>query len=226
MSVDEALLVCNQQSSGAILRFYQWSEDTVSLGRFQHYADFNDQSQPCVRRITSGGALLHRRDELTYALIARYRLLGSRDAKVAYHKIHAVLAQALVELGVHAEQREPVSSDEAAAFCYNRVTNFDLVAGDQHKKLIGSAQRRLGRVFLQHGAIPLSDDGGVERGTSLESLLGTRPSLLVLKRAIRRAFEATFGVQLVDSELSEAEMDKARDFEATRYALESWTQER
>lgn len=55
MAVDEVLL----ERAVACLRFYRWSEPTLSLGYFQAYADRREHppSLPCaaVRRLTGGG---------------------------------------------------------------------------------------------------------------------------------------------------------------------------
>jgi hypothetical protein len=72
MAVDEALLLDAIEDGSATLRFYQWSEPTLSLGYFQRYADRNQHhaSRNCaiVRRQSGGGAILHDR-ELTYSLV-------------------------------------------------------------------------------------------------------------------------------------------------------------
>ena len=83
MGVDEALLMDAVENGVATLRFYQWSEPTLSLGYFQRYADREQHtaSRNCavVRRQTGGGAILHDR-ELTYslALPANHRIGSQR----------------------------------------------------------------------------------------------------------------------------------------------------
>ena len=71
MAVDEALLLDAAENGIATLRFYEWSEPTLSLGYFQRYDDrySHAASRDCaiVRRQTGGGAILHDR-ELTYSL--------------------------------------------------------------------------------------------------------------------------------------------------------------
>ena len=71
MALDEALLESAAERGSATLRFYRWSEPTLSLGYFQDYAerDSHAASRNCalVRRQTGGGAILHDR-ELTYSL--------------------------------------------------------------------------------------------------------------------------------------------------------------
>ena len=63
MAVDEALLESVADGGPATLRFYQWSEPTLSLGYFQPYADREQHEASreltVVRRSTGGGALIH-----------------------------------------------------------------------------------------------------------------------------------------------------------------------
>src|SRR5262249_54297242 len=70
MAADEVLLEAAVAGS-ASLRFYTWSEPTLSLGYFQHEAlrhtDASLAGLPWVRR-PSGGATLVHHHELTYAL--------------------------------------------------------------------------------------------------------------------------------------------------------------
>ena len=55
MAVDEALLIDAAENGIATLRFYSWSEPTLSLGYFQRYADrAAARRQP--RRVQSSAA--------------------------------------------------------------------------------------------------------------------------------------------------------------------------
>src|SRR5215467_2449702 len=102
--------------------------------------------------------------------------------------------RAAEDLGLGLVRRAPVDmvpvqpSDLAAmpAFCFARTGSFELEVDG--KKLVGSAQRRQGAAFLQHGAIMLGAEPGrlrrvfpTERDplagmTTLEAVLGRRPS--------------------------------------------------
>src|SRR4051812_21709386 len=73
MGLDLALLnAVEAEPVGAVLRTYEWSEPTLSLGYFQKVeaarADPRWRDLPVVRRLSGGGALLHDR-EITYALV-------------------------------------------------------------------------------------------------------------------------------------------------------------
>src|SRR5262245_54691837 len=69
MAVDETLLESAAASGAASLRFYGWSEPTLSLGYFQRAAARQTHATslgcPMVRRPSGGGAILHDW-ELTY----------------------------------------------------------------------------------------------------------------------------------------------------------------
>src|ERR1051326_1065531 len=70
MAADEVLL--HSAAAGQVsLRFYGWTEATLSLGYFQHAARRLDDpllpELPFVRRPTGGDALVHHQ-ELTYCL--------------------------------------------------------------------------------------------------------------------------------------------------------------
>jgi len=101
MALDEALLQRAAELGTAHLRFYEWSEPTLSLGYFQPYEERNRHaaSRDCaiVRRATGGGAILHDR-ELTYSCILPAGHPLSRRPQDLYLAIHRALVQAL---GLH-----------------------------------------------------------------------------------------------------------------------------
>src|SRR5271169_4762547 len=71
MAVDEALVDDAAARHACWLRFYGWSEPTLSLGYFQGYeerlAHRPSRQCPVVRRPSGGGAILHD-VEITYSL--------------------------------------------------------------------------------------------------------------------------------------------------------------
>src|SRR5438093_839358 len=101
MAADEALLE-SAVAGTASLRFYGWSEATLSLGYFQperlRLTDERLARLPFVRRASGGDALVHHH-ELTYALaLPAGRDWQSRDP--CLRCMHRVLAAALAALGV------------------------------------------------------------------------------------------------------------------------------
>src|SRR5262245_744511 len=98
MAVDEALLIDAAENGTATLRFYSWSEPTLSLGYFQRYADRQQHaaSSGCavVRRQTGGGAILHDH-ELTYSLALPASHPLSKQNEKLYRIVHEVFVEIL-----------------------------------------------------------------------------------------------------------------------------------
>jgi len=125
--------------------------------RRSHFSDFDETAiraagYDLVRRPTGGRAILHA-DELTYAVI------GSSPGPVfgatlheTYMKINRALLAFLADLGVVADISTGESREEARGLvCFRSAGRHEVsVAG---RKIIGSAQRRTGGNFLQHGSI-------------------------------------------------------------------------
>ena len=141
----------------ACLRFYRWSEPTLSLGYFQTYADRQEHppSLPCaaVRRLTGGGAILHDA-ELTYSIVlpGSHPLAARRDE--LYQAVHGCLIEAL---GGSASRpgcaRRPTRSTTGREpfLCFQRRSPGDVLIG--RTKICGSAQRRRNGAVLQHGSL-------------------------------------------------------------------------
>ena len=235
MAEDEALLLRFEPGAAPTLRLYGWRPAALSLGRFQPLDELAGvpASIPRVRRITGGGALFHREDELTYAIVAPYELFSGKRAgpRAAYLAVHAAIARGLAELGVPLDggrpgaQRPPNAAGARGpgpALCYDRATDFDLVAGAG--KLVGSAQRRRGHAFLQHGAIPVSADPYARGAVSLDRLLGRRAGTAEVARAVSAGFERTLGARFDPSSLRDDEASLADVLERERYGSAAWTE--
>ena len=218
----------------AWLRIYRWKDPTISFGRNEPALGRYDRCAAeragvsFVRRPTGGRAVAHDR-ELTYAVALRAEALGG--PRHTYRAINQVLVDALRSLGVPAElapsapPRKPDSGPCFQAAAEGEVT----VAG---RKIVGSAQVRLGPVLLQHGSLllepaqqlitELRSDGGPSPGTptSLLESTGGVPEWGVLVEAVLRALSerlgGTWGAQ--------APLDLATESPLLeRYASEAWT---
>jgi lipoyl(octanoyl) transferase len=227
MAVDEALLEAHREGDAPILRLYRWSPAALSLGRFQPARDVPvPAGATLVRRVTGGSAIHHRQDEVTYAVVAPYGLFGRRDPRAAYCEVHRTISLALASIGVPLAPRESAGSRAAppVGMCFANATDYDLVAGG--KKLVGSAQRRRGHAFLQHGSLPVSRDPSVPTATALEDLIdGPLPSAAAIEDAFVAAFSQRLG-GTEDDALRETERALAERLRVERYAADAWTFER
>ena len=236
----------------AVLRLYRWRPATLSLGRNEPFGEIHrgllagSPNVGVVRRPTGGRAVLHDR-ELTYAVAAPVGAFGGLRA--AYRAINRALAEGLRRLGVAAELAGPRSpriisrehrerrSAPLAGACFADSAEGEVVAGG--RKLVGSAQRRIGRAFLQHGSLLLDDDQGAllagagedpgaEAGAghaTLADLLDAVPPWSMLTTALADGFAAALGGSWRRAAITPAEVALSNRLLA-RYGSREWTRRR
>ena len=137
----------------ALLRFYRWSEPTLSLGHHQNAPDTAAASGlPVVRRPSGGAAVLHGGD-LCYAIALAQPPRGGRRT---YLDLNRWLQHSFEALGsVLRTGEEPQSRQER--HCFSSAAAADLVDRSGRKR-IGSAQLWRRGQLLQHGSIQLDPD--------------------------------------------------------------------
>ena len=166
MAADEALAKKSEETNSVLMRLYGWQPHTVSLGCFQKITDFSKAGVlahwPVVRRPSGGGAIIHGTD-ITYGLAVPSSHEWSKRTEDLYSAVHGALVQELNGRDLKAKLVEVAKKDQEQNFyCFNRRAFGDLVvehplassaSGDC--KILGSAQRRLSCVVLQHGTLLL-----------------------------------------------------------------------
>ena len=159
MALDHALALTLRQGTG-VLRLYGWSRPTVSFGRNEPASGVYDAGSDAVRgldfvrRPTGGRAVLHEH-ELTYAVVVPLRALGG--PREAYRRINEALAAGLSALGVDVEvTKRGAAHRPDAGPCFQEAAPGEVVMSG--RKLVGSAQARVGPALLQHGSIVLHTD--------------------------------------------------------------------
>ncbi len=164
MSIDESLAIEAGLQQNAILRFYGWSQATLSLGYFQKHLDRQQFAKladlPFTRRLSGGGAILHHH-ELTYSLAMPVASQSKSAASEMYCQMHSAIQAAVGNLGYELQSaackigtERSLKRSEQQFMCFERRADIDLVLGNA--KIVGSAQRRIGDVVLQHGSILLA----------------------------------------------------------------------
>ncbi len=244
MAVDEAILDGYARSSASVpptLRLYGWDPPALSLGRAQPSSSSHDPDYlqragiDLVRRPTGGLAVLHEH-ERTYAVVAE---LGGEPFSAGvlenYNRVASALEAAMRRLGADAVS-SPGGSREGSAeegpSCFDVVSAHEIAV--EGSKLIGSAQLRRRRAFLQHGSILIDSDParlgralGAEprpsRFTDLRSVLGRMPDAGEVDRAVIAAFEECFRAALVPGDLTTDELLRASALMRDKYASRSWT---
>jgi lipoate-protein ligase A len=247
LALDEAVFrLAREGKSPSTVRFYAWSTPAVSVGYFQRWERQIDpeacrrQGIGVYRRITGGRAVLHR-DEITYSVAcADAGEQFGEGLQASYRTIASALAEGLRLLGVEAELAEPSSGRDVRRAarnpsCFAASSGHEIGAGG--RKLAGSAQKREGDDFLQHGSIlvsrhdeefrsllrssahPSAADFGM---TSLEELLGCRPCYPELAAALAEGFRKILGVPLEEGAPTGEERKLTKELEERRYLSPAW----
>ncbi len=248
MAIDEALLVgVNRGGTQPTVRVFAWDPPTVSLGYSQRVEEEFDLGAVreagfgIVRRPTGGRAVLHA-GELTYSVVgpAGEPPLGTSIMQ-AYEAIARALAAGLGLLGIRVElaqvRTEAVARGGAAPPCFASAGRYEIVVDG--RKLVGSAQRRVGRGVLQHGSlltdptheriseVMLLDDARrrervrrllASKTTNLSALLGRPVGFPEVAEAVREGFARAWGVSLHEAGLTAEEEETAKTL-ATEYAV-------
>ncbi|MFN2398382.1 MAG: biotin/lipoate A/B protein ligase family protein [Gemmatimonadaceae bacterium] len=243
MALDESLMRLASETGECILRVYEWSRPTLSLGRNQPARGRYDTARArelgvdIVRRLTGGRAVLHHR-EVTYSIAAPAIALGSPPE--SYSWINRLLLDALRRLGVGARVAEPgtAAPRPSLAPCFESPVAGEIVSEieGQARKLIGSAQYRERDSLLQHGSILVDNDQDLATmllarsadvlplpvPATLHGLLGRVPVADEVFAALRSALaDATGGQAAVlpfDGPLRVSALDENR-----RYSQDAWT---
>ncbi|MFO0980412.1 MAG: biotin/lipoate A/B protein ligase family protein [Planctomycetota bacterium] len=230
MALDEALLLIPGPPT---VRLYQWSPPALSLGYFQRYAEL-DQEQirraglELVRRPTGGGAIAHC-TELTFAITIEQReppYDGPIDG--SYVAVHAAIAAGLARLGAAPQVRgnAVLASDRAAGefYCFYKSAPVDLIAGE--RKLLGSAQRRLGGRVLHHGSLPIKQNPITPEASYLEGVLHRELSFDEVAAAVLAGLSEKLRWTFAAAEPTARERELAAQLARAKYRSDSFLRRR
>ncbi len=150
----------------ALLRWYQWERDTLSLGAHEAATRTWDRERlelddiAVVRRPTGGRGVWHASDDLTYAWTGP---LSNRDsAPNFYRKLHETMAAVLRTNGLAAGVRAVAAgrADLTPGACFDLSMGGEIMVNG--RKAVGAAQRCFPGGLLQHGAIARRDHRPME----------------------------------------------------------------
>jgi lipoate-protein ligase A len=227
MAADEALLESAARGV-ASLRFYTWSQPTLSLGYFQPAEDrthtANLERLAWVRRSTGGAAIVHHH-ELTYALAlpSGKEWIGSEHWICRFHHI---LQRVLGARGV--SSHAVVCGEEqklGAVVCFLHQTPGDLLIGGS--KVAGSAQRKMRGALLQHGSILLHRSeyaphlAGICDGAAAPQIAPDE-----LANELKGAFARDTGWGVEPAPWTAEEWTRTATIRAEKYANPQWNEKR
>ena len=235
MAVDEMLLERAQDQATACLRFYGWSEPTLSLGYFQTYTDRQEHppSRSCaaVRRLTGGGAILHDA-ELTYSIVlpGSHPLATRRDE--LYQGVHGCLVEALGRLGIAAQLcmvsdktgADKIASAREPFLCFQRRSPGDVLIGQT--KVCGSAQRRRNGAVLQHGSLLWRTSPVAPELPGVEDIIRHPLEAETVAELWLSGLSRRLGFGWQSEDLDEKAVRRAETLVESRYARNDWTKNR
>ena len=228
MSVDQALLAAADDTGQITLRWYRWQEPTLSLGYFQKAADreHHDSSLNCplVRRASGGGAIVHDQ-ELTYSLCIPSKSRWSKKNSELYTKFHESITEALgknkINADLYNDDDRNSAGDKNAFLCFERRTSGDIVLANQ--KICGSAQRRLKNAVLQHGSILISKSIAAPELPGIENLCDETIDTGDLMSDVTNSIARWLSLEIVESPLTNSEIESAREIKKKKFGNNQWT---
>ena len=241
MAFDEYLFRLAGESPRTFLRFYRWTRPTASLGYSQEASRVVDvefcrtHGIDIVRRMTGGKLVLHDR-EVTYSVASANAAVFTDTLRESYRLISLALLKGLALMGVSARLAEtsPPAYVRGTMPCFAFPARDEIEIGG--RKIVGSAQKRTGPLFLQHGSIPLDKDeallAAVSRPgetaeslgmTSISEALGRPVDFDAAVGPLVQGFADHFGIGFERLTLTAADREAVRALQASKYAADAWT---
>ncbi len=242
MAVDEFLFRRLTDRPETCLRFYRWKRPTASLGYFQNISRVLDADYcrrngiDIVRRMTGGKLVLHYR-EVTYSLCSSDAVAFTSSLAESYRLISLALIRGLEKMGLKPGLADP----PPASYAKGNLPCFSFPAQNEieidGRKIVGSAQKRSGSRFIQHGSIPLGGDErlleavsslknaeNMMRMTSLSQAMGRKVGFRWAVERLREGMAEFFGVTLIPKRFGSAEKEAILKIQQERYASRDWTE--
>jgi len=246
LALDEVLFFENQKEKDSpVFRIYGWDRPAISIGYFQNVsrtcnlAECRKQNLPVIRRITGGRAVFHQED-LTYSLVGLTHLYPELGHNVmeTYNKTSQAFLEGLKMLGVQGEwEKGRVSSNGKKSFlpCFASTSIYEVT--HLGKKLIGSAQKRVGNSFIQQGSLPLTstenpkfflvngnlaENGYEKKFTSLGDILRKKINLEEVAYVFKAAWEKFWNVTLSEMELTPQLINQTQELVNSKYSQKEW----
>ncbi|MFN4111837.1 MAG: biotin/lipoate A/B protein ligase family protein [Ignavibacteria bacterium] len=229
MNFDLSLVERVRLEKKSFIRFYQWQPFAISLGYHQKIESLNTEkckqdSIDIVRRPTGGRAILHS-EELTYSVVTS---IYNNSANELYFKINLALIEGFhnydsrlreVDLEKGQIDFKNFYKSTRSIPCFSSSARNEIKF--QNKKLVGSAQRIINDVILQHGSILIGDyhkkivdylnlseeekellNQDLDQKTiTLEEILNEKIELNKLKFSLLTGFEKVFDINLIESKV-------------------------
>jgi len=241
MAMDEFLFQSLGEKPQTFLRFYQWERPTASLGYSQSVEDVVD-AEFCqkhgidiVRRMTGGKLVLHQ-NEATYSVCSSDEETFTPTLFESYRLISEALMNGLKKMGLEPflADAPPDSYVKGNLPCFSHPARNEIEING--KKIVGSAQKRIGSKFIQHGSIPLEENENLLRSVSLAKGKGSDVRMTSISRELGRkvsfgwavnhfieGISEYFSIRMKPKTFDKEEKKEILMIQKKRYAARDWT---
>ena len=241
MAIDDFLFRSLSSEPQTFLRFYRWERPTVSLGYSQDNRKAVDveycqkQGIDIVRRMTGGKLVLHHK-EVTYSLCSSDKETFTSSLTDSYRLISQALMRGFEKMGLksYLADAPPDSYVRGNLPCFSYPARNEIEV--EGKKIVGSAQKRSGSKFIQHGSIPLEEDEGFLGPVSFLKKNDSKGRMISLSRALGKKVGFDWTVERLTSGISEffkvnfkpkvfdtEEKEAISKIQEEQYANKDWT---
>lgn len=226
MAADDAMLSAAVEHGIASLRFYSWSEPTLSLGYFQAAsARLAYPYLAWVRRATGGAGIVHHHPyEITYSL-ALPSGAPWQNGESWICRVHHMLQTVLLRHRV--DSRAVLCGEEkklGETLCFLHQTPGDLLVGGC--KVVGSAQRKQKGALLQHGTILLGRSPFAPELPGIFEQAGANVTAEDIANGLQQQFAILTGWELQPGEWTAQEREQAERIRVEKYAHPDWNMKR
>jgi len=241
MAVDDFLFRSLSSEPQTNLRFYRWERPTVSLGYSQDIRKVvnveycQKQGIDIVRRMTGGKLVLHHK-EVTYSLCSSDKETFTSTLVDSYRLISQALLRGFEKMGLdsYLADAPPNSYVRGNLPCFSYPARDEIEVDG--KKIVGSAQKRAGSKFIQHGSIPLEEDEGFLAPVSFLKKEDSKGRMISLSQALGKKVSFDWAVERLATGISEffkiyfrskvfdaEEKETILKIQKERYANKDWT---
>jgi lipoate-protein ligase A len=241
MAVDDFLFQSLPDVPVTYLRFYTWRQPTASFGYSQDIRKVVDveplqeQGIDIVRRMTGGKLVLHHK-EVTYSLCSSDSETFTSTLMDSYKLISQALMRGLEIMGLEPNlaSAPPDSYVKGDLPCFSYPARNEIEV--QGKKIVGSAQKRAGLKFIQHGSIPLEEDEDLLKSVSLSKSEKSSLRMISLSQALGRkvsfdwvvehlilGISGYFDIGLIPKTFKLIEKEAILKIQKEKYGNKEWT---
>ncbi len=233
MAIDECVMCfVREKKVLPTIRFYQWDPPCLSLGYAQSLSEIDSdncksRNVNIVRRVTGGRAVLHDA-ELTYSVVAPQKFFP-KSLSESFIIISSPILKTLNQFGMKCSFSSCHSTKPRTPICFQEKSSHEITISG--KKIVGSAQARIGGTVLQHGSIMLDFNADklcslfktesysdevkktASKVTSIKHELKRDIDLYILKSKLVENFQIALSIKLNNDKLTNEELLFAKNLE-------------